>query len=164
VEKLVTKKTIALACLLLFVSGLFISWLLHLWAEKRQNSEICSASIVLYHNNVRANVTLDFIYSLETQTGVVSINGTYAQDDTVKGVIRRDVSYTWTENKDALHFYSVKVNKIFNDNSVSDEDLAEVLPDFYVYPEKSITYTVLPQGKNSFLFTVGKRPVFLCYR
>lgn len=81
-----TKKTIALACLLLFVSGLFISWLLHLRAEKRQNSEICSASIVVYHKNVRANVTLDFIYSLKTQTGVVSINGTYAQNDTVLGV------------------------------------------------------------------------------
>ncbi|MCP0736558.1 hypothetical protein KU616_23960, partial [Salmonella enterica subsp. enterica serovar Mbandaka] len=42
---------------------------------------------------------LDFMYSLKKRTGVVSISGTYYVDNKMSGVIRRDVSYVWSENK-----------------------------------------------------------------
>lgn len=159
-----TKWTVAICCLFLFVMGTVLSWAYNVKKEKGQDTEVCSASVVVYHDNVRANLTLDFMYALKNQTGVVTVNGTYSKDDKVVGAIRRDVSYIWTENKDSFNFTSVKVNKIINDDSISDELISELLPDFYIYPEKNVVYSVLPQGEDSFMFTVGKRPVFLCYR
>lgn len=157
-------KPIVLSCVALFITGALISWGYHLYAEKKRDTQVCTATTVIYHNNVRASLTLDFMYTLKTQTGVVAVNGSYFKDDKLAGSVRRDVAYKWTENQDSFSFHSEKVNKIISDDSVSDEDMADVLPDFYVYPGKSITYSILPQGANSFMFTVGKRPVFLCYR
>jgi hypothetical protein len=151
-------------CLILFVAGVTLSWFYSLKKESGDDAEVCSASVVVYHNNIRANLTLDFMYNLNEQAGVVTVNGTYSKDDKVIGAIRRDVSYIWTENKDSSSFTSVKVNNIINDDSVSDEAISELLPDFYIYPEKNVVYSVLPQGSDSFMFSVGKRPVFLCYR
>lgn len=148
----------------LFVTGSLTSWYYHLRQDEDRDTEVCSASVVVFSNNIRANITLDFMYVLNKNTGVVAVTGSYYKNDKVIGSIRRDVSYTWTENKDVFHFHSVKVNKVINDDSVSDSDVSEILPDFFVYPDKSIAYSILPQGMNSFMFTVGKRPVFLCYR
>jgi len=160
----VKTKAIVLSCMGLFITGALISWGYHLYEEKKRDTQVCAATTIIYHNNVRASMTLDFMYTLQGQTGVLAVNGSYFIDDKLAGSIRRDVYYKWTENKDTFRFQSEKVNKIISDDSISDEDLAEVLPDFYVYPGKNITYSIVPQGANSFMFTVGKRPVFLCYR
>ncbi|MGK3223457.1 hypothetical protein ACCW94_00010 [Enterobacter soli] len=159
-----SRKWVALSCMLLFVAGALVSGFYHLRQDEYRDTEMCSASVVVFSNNIRANVTLDFMYVLDKNTGVVAVNGSYYKDDKVIGSIRRDVSYTWTENKDVIYFHSVKVNKVINDDSVSDADVSEILPDFFVYPDKSIAYSLIPQGMNSFMFTVGKRPVFICYR
>ncbi|EDH3560280.1 hypothetical protein GCR30_14635 [Salmonella enterica] len=48
------------------------------------------------------------------------------------------------------------------DETLSDAVIETVLPDFYVYPGKSISYTILTQGHRGFMFTIGKRPIFFC--
>jgi hypothetical protein len=159
----VTKKTTALLCLVLFTAGALTSWLYHFRLAEKHDTQACSASVVVFYENVRANLTLDFMYTLEKKTGVVAVNGTLYKDDKLSGAIRRDVSYVWTENKDSFHFTSVSIHKI-NDESLSDEIIADVLPDFYIYPNKKLNYTILKQGPKGFLFSVGKRPVFFCSR
>ncbi len=54
----------------------------------------------------------------------------------MSGVIRRDVSYVWSENKDSTHFISTDINKVTRDETLSDAVIETVLPDFYVYPGK----------------------------
>ncbi len=54
----------------------------------------------------------------------------------MSGVIRRDVSYVWSENKDSTHFISTDINKVTRDETLSDAVIETVLPDFYVYREK----------------------------
>lgn len=159
-----TKKSIAVIYLFLFAAGALASWLYNSRAAKLRDTELCSTSIIVYYKDIRANLTLDFMYTLKKQAGIVAVSGTYAKNDRVIGVIRRDVSYIWTENKDSFHFFSVKVNKLANNESISDDAISEVLPDFYVYPEKSINYSILTQGQKGFMFTVGKRPIFFCAR
>lgn len=159
-----TKKSTAISCLVLFVAGVLTSWFYHFRAKEIRDTEVCSTTVVTYHNNIRANLTLDFMYTLKKRTGIIAVNGTYSKNDKVIGAIRRDVSYVWTENKDSFQFSSVKVNKVITDESVSDEEISEVLPVFYVYPGKSITYTILPQGSHGFMFAIGKRPIFFCSR
>ncbi len=55
----------------------------------------------------------------------------------MSGVIRRDVSYVWSENKDSTHFISTDINKVTRDETLSDAVIETVLPDFYVYPGKA---------------------------
>lgn len=159
---MMNKKRTAALCGLLFVLGGMSGYYYHQRAERLLDPEKCTASIVVYYKDVRANMTLDFMYTLEKRTGVVAVSGTYYQNDKPLGVIRQDVAYTWTENKDNLRFHSNRVAKVTNDAAISDDLLNNVLPDFYVYPNKTISYTILTQGHRGFIFTVGKRPIFFC--
>lgn len=104
------------------------------------------------------------MYNREAKRGVISVSGGYMEDNKPTETIRRDVSYTWTENRHSYHFTSTMVNKVDSIETATDEVIATVLPDFYVYPNKEINYSIRPQGKNGFLFVIGKRPLFLCAR
>ncbi|HGK4757392.1 hypothetical protein [Enterobacter cloacae] len=158
-----TKKSTAILCLVLFAVGALTSWLYHYHLEKKQNTEACSVSVVVYHEDARANLTLDFMYTMQKQTGVIALSGTYFKNDKAIASIRRDVSYLWTENKDSFQFTSVKIHEV-NEDSLPDNVLGDVLPDFFIYPNHKLNYTILKQGPRGFLFTVGKRPIFFCSR
>lgn len=93
-----------LACLTLLFLGVGLGHLFHLYTEKNRDPEKCTAPVIVFYNNTQANLTLDFMYSMKKRTGVVSISGTYYVDNKMSGVIRRDVSYVWSENKDSTHF------------------------------------------------------------
>ncbi|AET56045.1 hypothetical protein O6448_17160 [Salmonella enterica subsp. enterica] len=151
-----------LACLTLLFLGVGLGHLFHLYTEKNRDPEKCTVPVIVFYNNTQANLTLDFMYSLKKRTGVVSISGTYYVDNKMSGVIRRNVSYVWSENKDSTHFISTDINKVTRDETLSDAVIETVLPDFYVYPGKSISYTILTQGHRGFMFTIGKRPIFFC--
>ncbi|MCU6252579.1 hypothetical protein KWH86_19540 [Enterobacter cloacae] len=150
-------------CLVLFAVGALTSWLYHDHLEKKQNTEACSVSVVVYHEDARANLTLDFMYTMQKQTGVIALSGTYFKNEKAIASIRRDVSYIWTENKDSFQFTSVKIHEV-NEDSLPDNVLGDVLPDFFIYPNHKLNYTILKQGPRGFLFTVGKRPIFFCSR
>ena len=158
-----TKKSTAILCLVLFAVGALTSWLYHYHLEKKQNTEACSVSVVVYNEDARANLTLDFMYTMQKQTGVIALSGTYFKNEKAIASIRRDVSYIWTENKDSFQFTSVKIHEV-NEDSLPDNVLGDVLPDFFIYPNHKLIYTILKQGPRGFLFTVGKRPIFFCSR
>ena len=157
-----SKKLLLLTCLALLLLGSGVGHFVHLYWDKKMDPEKCTAPIVVFYKNSHANLTLDFMYSLEKHTGVVSVNGTYFVDNKISGVIRRDVSYEWSENKDSTHFISTEINKVNHDETLPDATIATILPDFYVYQGKAIHYTILTQGHRGFIFTIGKRPMFLC--
>lgn len=115
-------------------------------------------SLVVFHKNARANITLNYMYSLKNQNGIVAVSGTYIEDNKLKGRIRRDVAYNWTENQDSYHLHSSRINKFEIIETLPDDLLADILPDFYVYPDKDVSYSILNQGVHGFLFTIGKRP------
>ncbi|WP_434584722.1 hypothetical protein ACMYSP_24785 [Klebsiella sp. R390] len=139
---------------------------LTLFLNKSKKNDGCSTTIIIYQDNSRFNLNLNFMYSLSTMTGVVAISGIYLENDTVKGKIRRDVIYNINENKDTYRFHSVKIQKFDNitPEPVTDAKLASALPDFYVYPDKDISYTITNQGEDGFMFVIGKRPLFFCSR
>lgn len=129
-----------------------------------ENTEACSASIVVYHEDIRANLTMDFMYTMKKQTGVIALSGAYYKNDKLAGVIRRDVSYVWTENKDSFHFTSVNIHDINGQQTAPNEIMNEILPDFFLYPKKNLNYSITQQGPRGFMFSVGKRPIFYCSR
>lgn len=159
-----TKNNIAYLVFVFLATGIAATYLYLKLSSAREHTDECSASVVIFHKDTRANITFDFMYNQKKQTGVVSISGNYVQNNQPKGTIRRDVSYAWTENKDAYNFISTRVNKFENIETVPDDLIASVLPDFFVYPDKRINYLIQNQGDNGFLFLVGKRPIFYCAR
>lgn len=147
----------------LFV-GALISGIYNVFMAKYHDKQECSSSFVVFYKNARANITLNYMYSLENKNGIVSISGTYLEDNKLKGRIRRDVAYDWVENQDSYHLHSKKINKYEIIETLPDELLADILPDFYVYPDKNVSYSILNQGDHGFLFTIGTRPLFYCAR
>lgn len=147
-----------------FVTAVAVTYLSLMLSSKRQYTGECTASVVVFNNDVRANINLAFMYNEKKQNGVISVSGSYMQNNQPKGTLRRDISYTWTENKNTYNFLSTRITKFANIETVSDEIIATVLPDFYVYPDKRINYSIQTQGDGGFLFLIGKRPLFYCAR
>lgn len=147
-----------------FILGVVTTFLYHSARQKYTHKEECSATIVVYYKNVRANLSLNFMYTLAEHQGVVAVSGTYFEDNQLKGKIRRDVSYVWSENEDAHYLRSVSIDKYEEIETLPDALLANILPDFYVRPNESVSYTIFRLNGNGLLFSVGNRPVFYCSR
>ena len=72
-----TKKATVLLFLVFFLAGALAAWLYRLHQQNSENTEACSASIVVYHEDIRANLTMDFMYTMKKQTGVIALSGAY---------------------------------------------------------------------------------------
>ena len=81
-----------------------------------------------------------------------------------KALSRNCFIYTWIENYDTAHLTSKKVNKFEIMDQVDDDRLAQLIPDFYVFPEKSVSYNILKQGKHAFILSIGNRAIMHCAR
>ncbi|MBN6042983.1 hypothetical protein JYK13_03215 [Citrobacter sp. ku-bf4] len=159
-----SKKTIMMMSAVFLFAGVLIGAIYNVFMSKHYDKQECSMSLVVFHKNARANITLNYMYSLKNQNGIVAVSGTYIEDNKLKGRIRRDVAYNWTENQDSYHLHSTRINKFEIIETLPDDLLADILPDFYVYPDKDVSYSILNQGVHGFLFTIGKRPLLYCAR
>lgn len=65
---------------------------------------------------------------------------------------------------DTAHLTSKKVNKFEIMDQVDDDRLVQLIPDFYVFPEKSVSYNILKQGKHAFILSIGNRAIMHCAR
>lgn len=159
-----SKRIILMMSAVFLLAGVLIGALYNFLMSKHYDKQECSMSLVVFHKNARANITLNYMYSLKNQNGIVAVSGTYIEDNKLKGRIRRDVAYNWTENQDSYHLHSSRINKFEIIETLPDDLLANILPDFYVYPDKDVSYSILNQGVHGFLFTIGKRPLLYCAR
>lgn len=157
------KKTITLSIIFL-LAGILVSIIYNAVVSRYHDKQECTSSFVVFYKNARANITLNFMYSLENRDGIVAVSGTWVENNQLKGRIRRDVSYDWNDNKDTHHLHSTRINKFDIIETLPEDLLAKILPDFYVYPNENVSYSILSQGEHGFLFTIGKRPLFYCAR
>ncbi|HCU1704351.1 TPA: hypothetical protein OUH40_003435 [Escherichia coli] len=100
----------------------------------------------------------------KNKTGTVALSGTWQQGNRESKSIRRNIEYTWIENYDTAHLTSKKVNKFEIMDQVDDDRLAQLIPDFYAFPEKSVSYNILKQGKHAFILSIGNRAIMHCAR
>ena len=158
-----TKKRVSLLIIFLF-AGFGFGYLYLMVTTHSRTAETCTAVVVVFNKDAQANLTLDFMYNRRTHSGIVSVSGRYRHPNYMEDTIRRDVAYTWVENKNTFHLLSTNINKVDNVESLPEDVIATVLPAFYVYPNRRVNYAIQPQGSSSFLFSVGKRPLFVCTR
>ncbi|HBE5770622.1 TPA: hypothetical protein KMB72_000424 [Escherichia coli] len=150
--------------ILVFISGFILFTVYSYTAEKMIYNETCTANWVIFNDQGRANLTIDFMYNKKNKTGTVALSGTWQQGNRESKSIRRNIEYTWIENYDTAHLTSKKVNKFEIMDQVDDDRLAQLIPDFYVFPEKSVSYNILKQGKHAFLLSIGNRAIMHCAR
>lgn len=154
----------AITIAIFFIIGALGSAFYHYIYEQVKDNEECHSSIIVFYKDTTSYISINYMYSTENKTGIVAISGKYFEDGKVKGIIRRDIEYSWTENHDSFVFHSINVNKYAILETVSDDTLANILPDFFVYPDKTVSYLIQNQGTHGYLFLAGKRPLFYCSR
>ncbi|AVL79297.1 hypothetical protein M0J30_004511 [Klebsiella oxytoca] len=145
-----------------FISGALAGGGYNFVNDKIHHKEECTASLVVFKDNTQTNLTLNFMYSLAEGKGTVAVSGSYLDGGKLQGHIRRDVIYDMVKNHETHHFHSREINRYGNIDSVSDEFLATILPDFYVYPDEKISYIISKQNEHSFLIKIGSRPLLYC--
>ncbi|EDV83407.1 transglycosylase SLT domain-containing protein [Escherichia coli] len=129
--------------ILVFISGFILFTVYSYTAEKMIYNETCTANWVIFNDQGRANLTIDFMFNKKNKTGTVALSGTWQQGNRESKSIRRNIEYTWIENYDTAHLTSKKVNKFEIMDQVDDDRLVQLIPDFYVFPEKSVSYNIL---------------------
>lgn len=153
-----------LLIVLCFISGFILSIAYHYSKEQISYNEKCTANWVIFNDQGQANLTLDFMYNKNQKTGTVALSGTWKQNTKVYKAIRRDIEYTWSENYNTLHLISNKINKFDIIDQVEDDKLALLLPDFYVFSGKKISYNIQKQRNHGFLFNISNRAIMYCAR
>lgn len=131
------------------------------YTTKILDKEECRSSLIVFYNQSRSDIQLNFIYSLEDKKGIVAVSGNYYENDKLKGKIRRDIEYSWRENHDIYQLISTKVNKYRILETLPSDTMAKILPDFYVFPDKSVNYSIQNQGAGGFIFSTGGEATFL---
>ncbi|QCT86486.1 hypothetical protein [Escherichia sp. E4742] len=150
--------------ILCFLSGFIFFIAYHYSKEQIVYNEKCTANWIIFNDQGRANLTIDFMYNKNKKTGTVALSGTWKQNTNTYKSFRRDIEYTWIENYDTLHLTSTKINKFDIIDQISDDNLAQLLPDFYIFPGKMISYNVQKQNNHDFLLSIGHRAIMYCAR
>lgn len=86
--------------ILVFISGFILFTVYSYTAEKMIYNETCTANWVIFNDQGRANLTIDFMYNKKNKTGTVALSGTWQQGNRESKSIRRNIEYTWVENYD----------------------------------------------------------------
>ncbi|MDC6871793.1 hypothetical protein N6O39_16215, partial [Escherichia coli] len=65
--------------ILVFISGFILFTVYSYTAEKMIYNETCTANWVIFNDQGRANLTIDFMYNKKNKTGTVALSGTWQQ-------------------------------------------------------------------------------------
>lgn len=70
--------------ILVFISGFILFTVYSYTAEKMIYNETCTANWVIFNDQGRANLTIDFMFNKKNKTGTVALSGTWQQGITEK--------------------------------------------------------------------------------
>lgn len=129
----------------------------YLWHRSYVHPFTCQANLVQHHPDETLGVWLN--YTFDGKFGTLSMNAR-SQNDPNK-IIDRKISFQ-VERKDHLYLLTSDKNMIFPDDNVEDSWLEEYLPQFFVYPGKSIYMRINEQHNGNYIFTLGTLPTYVC--
>lgn len=147
----------------IFAASITVSWF-YAQSNDRVNTGKCTANMSVYHDDIKANLTLAFMYIKDEKTGIVSVDGNYFINNNYAGSIRREVAYSWIEDKNNIQFTSRRITKLSNTETINDDTLRNILPDFYIAENKNMFYTIVNQGTHGFIMSSGNRAIIFCER
>lgn len=150
--------------LLSFILGMLCFGSLILVRDKLQPSFIspCSAFLIMKDNDSHFNILIDFLLIQNDGTGLVTVSGTYFKNEKKIGVIRRSINFDWVLHDHIYSLSAVDIKKSERDESLSDKDLKELLPLFFIQHGGKLDLTVTRESDGGYIFASGVRPLFFC--
>lgn len=122
----------------------------------------CSAYLIIKHNDSHFNILIDFLLIQNDGTGVVTVSGTYFKNEKKIGVIRRSINFEWAKHDHVYSLSAVGIRKSERDESLSDNDLKQLLPLFFIQHGGNIDFIVNRDSDGGYIFANGIRPLFFC--
>lgn len=124
----------------------------------------CSTYLIINHGETQLNLLIDFLSSQENGTGILTVSGTYFENNKKIGVMRRLVKYDWVFLNNSYRLSATEIRKSSRDETLSDKDLELLLPDFFTHIGGKFDLTITSIGDAGYMFSAGVRPLFFCER
>ncbi|AUO67920.1 hypothetical protein WM46_08360 [Citrobacter freundii complex sp. CFNIH2] len=114
------------------------------------------------HKDTQLNLLIDFLSSQDNGMGILTVSGTYFENDKKIGVIRRLVKYDWVLLNSSYRLSTTEIRKSSRDETLSDEDLELLLPGFFTHIGGKFDLTIATVDNAGYVFSAGVRPLFFC--
>lgn len=148
--------------ILVFMLSIFFVFKKIQFDRHSEKPEECAAHIISVRKDSKVDLVINFIVDLKNQVGDATIGGVVYKKNKPFGIIDRKVNFRFSENSSHVKFTSLNIQKDIKNETLSDDIQLTILPDFYVLPGKSITYSIIPQREQGYLFLVNQLPYFFC--
>ncbi|HGY1777138.1 hypothetical protein [Citrobacter amalonaticus] len=122
----------------------------------------CSTYLIISHKDTQLNLLIDFLSSQDNGMGILTVSGTYFENDKKIGVIRRLVKYDWVLLNSSYRLSTTEIRKSNRDETLSDEDLELLLPGFFTHIGGKFDLTIATVDNAGYVFSAGVRPLFFC--
>lgn len=125
----------------------------------QSSSVACLSNLRIVKNESELKLLIS--YSLQDSSGLVTLSGTFFEQDKAIGTINRSATFRYTKNNDVYTLHSIDVARSGSDN-IDKTVLSQFLPGFYLKENALMIMTITPQKKNGWIFSMGKVPSFYC--
>jgi len=128
------------------------------YVQRRQAESLnCVANLIQHYDNQIYNISLNYL--IRGNFGLVHLSG--HSDINPEKIFSRKVSFRLQHNGDIYYMLAEKIIRLPNDK-ISDMELSQHLPRFFITPGKEIYLRILKQENNNFVFLVNSIPTFVC--
>ncbi|SNY61463.1 hypothetical protein [Enterobacter sp. CC120223-11] len=127
------------------------------WQSKYNVDISCIASFTVHNDHSTIHATTSYVFN--NKVGFLSLNGYQEEDPSM--VFNRKIVFDYRRDNDTYMLRSQQ-NIKYPDDTVSNDWMAKVFPQFYIFEGKSIYFKVIKQLNNSHLFFIGTLPTFVC--
>jgi len=118
----------------------------------------CNASFTIHNAGFVIPMVAAFHFSGDT--GNVHYDSPLLKDEKNIGMINRSVSFSIHQRSGRVMFTSL-AQRILSKDTAQQSDVKLILPDFFIEPDKSVTFEVLHQN-DGLLFIHDNVPMFFC--
>ncbi|WP_054177429.1 hypothetical protein [Citrobacter sp. CtB7.12] len=128
--------------------------------KNKENNISCITRMVYVQGMVTQHITLNFIFD-NNASGVVHIEGVQFLDGVNKGIINRNIHFSYVKNNDNFILTSRYI-RILKGESLGNDEIQRTFPAFYSAENSKVTYTISWQKNSGFMFSIAGTPRFFC--
>jgi hypothetical protein len=144
--------------------GAVLSYLYNPTTAASYYTENCTATMIIYNKDIRADLIFEFMFFPNAKNGVITVSGNLSKDNTYQGAISRNVSFNWMENDHTYNLVSTRIQKARNMETLTEGLIANILPEFFTAPDRHLYFTVAAYSTARLLIGSGNSPLFFCPR
>ncbi|MDS4039466.1 hypothetical protein RKI04_24940 [Citrobacter amalonaticus] len=129
--------------------------------KNKENKISCISRMVYVQGAITQHVTLNFIFDNDNTSGVVHIEGVQFLGGVNKGIINRNIHFSYVKNDDNFILTSRYI-RVLKGESLGNDEIKRSFPAFYSTENSKIDYTISWQKNSGFIFLIAGTPRFFC--